>query len=223
MAKFNLGINAKAGLEAGAAEGREAWSGEIPPTGVYEGVLKVMSIGVIGENAKNAGKTKFAIGVELRNTPGGKYDGYISWGNLNMIESALPYINQFLLALTDGSDEQFTKIKKAFYETTPTVDERQKHVLKIGRWNVNSPKGELPITVALKQRPGYFNPETKQTGQATASIESYLVNENNSGPSSSTPDVPVEEEAEVELDAEDENEDESEDVDATDDESLLDA
>jgi hypothetical protein len=222
MAKFNLGISAKAGLEAGAAEGREAWAGEIPVTGVYEGVLKVMSIGVIGENAKNAGKPKFAIGVELRNTPGGTYDGYIAWGNLNMIDSSLPYINQFLLALTDGSDEQFTLIKKAFYETTPTVDERQKHVLKIGRWNVNSPKGELPITVSLKQRPGYFNPETKQTGQPTASIESYLVNENNSGPSTSTTEIPVEEEAEVELDAEDETED-SEDVEATDDEKLLDA
>lgn len=220
MAKFNLGLNASVGIESGAAEGREAWSGDVPPTGVYEGLLQVMSVGTIGPNAQNAGKPKFSIGVKLVNTEGGKYDGYVAWSNLNLIDSSILYINQFLLALTDGSDEQFTKIKKAFYETGPTVDERKKHVLKIGRWNINSPKGELPVLVSCKKQPGYFNPETKQTGEASTRIESFLVNENNSGPKDSgSPEIPVEEEAaEVELDAED---DETEGVESSDDESLL--
>ena len=125
MAKFDIGIN---GMNTDVAQGREAWGGELPPTGSYEGVLKILSTGVIGSEAKNAGAGKLSVGVELRNTPGGKYDGYLAWGNLNLIESSLPYINQFLLALTDGSDAQFSAIKQAFYVTKPTTDERKKHM-----------------------------------------------------------------------------------------------
>lgn len=216
MAKFNLGLNVSKGMETNAAEARESWSGELPPTGVYEGVVKIISTGIIGEGAKNAGKPKLTVGVELQGTEGGKYDGFIAWSNLNLIDSSIPYINQFLLALTDGSDEQFTRIKKAFYETGPTVDERKKHVLKIGRWNINSPEGELPIKVAIKKE-GYYNEFQKKTVE-TSRIESFLVNENNSGPSgSSAPELPVEEEPVVDLEAEDDGDE----YEPTDDEDLL--
>jgi hypothetical protein len=207
MAKFDMSIN---GVSVGAAEGREAWSGEVPPTGSYEGILKILSTGTISAEAKNAGAGKLSVGVELRNTPGGKYDGYIAWGNLNLIESSLPYINQFLLALTDGSDAQFDAIKKAFYVTKPTTDERKKHIEKIGKWNVNSPDGALPIKVSLTNTP-YHN---KMTGVTTdqVRIQSYLVSENGgAGVSVSTgPEEPIEEEettVEAEVDYEDEDAD----------------
>lgn len=192
MAKFDIGIN---GVNADAAVGRNEWSGELPPTGSYEGILKILSTGVIGETAKNAGAAKLSAGVELRNTPEGKYDGYIAWGNLNLIESALPYVNQFLLALTDGSDTEFEAIKKAFYVTNPTVDERKKHVLKIGRWSVNSPNGELPIKVSLSNKP-FHNRVTNVTSNQVR-IESYLMSENALPTSSSGPEEPIEEEETV--------------------------
>lgn len=234
MAKFNLGIN---GTEQGAAEAREAWSGEFPPTGTYDGVVKIMALDKIGPEAKNAGKDKVKIGVELRSkTPeqDKKYDGYIAWGNLSLIESAIPYINQFLLALTDGSDAAFDKVKKAFYDAGPTVDERKKHILKIGAYTIDSPEGELPIKVSLVNKP-YYNEKTKQTIDSV-SISSYLAGGGSTpkgavsaGPETST----VEEEGTVDLDPEDENgvepEEDSQpsgdsepDVSA-DDESLLDA
>lgn len=229
MAKFNLGANlASAGMQAGVAEGYEAWSGEFPPTGTYEGVLKILSTGVIGPEAKNAGAAKLFAGVELRNTSGGKYDGFLASSNLNMIESSLPYINQFLLALTDGSDAQFTAIKKAFYETGPTVDERKKHILKIGRLNVNSPNGETPIKVSVKNQPYTRNGVTVQSAQ----IASFLVNEdgnfkgsNNSGPEQTvvdeeTEDEPIEVYAEIE-EAEDDGESEAETEEAVDADELL--
>jgi hypothetical protein len=171
MAKFDLGL--KAGLSAGAAEGREQWGGELPPTGSYSGVLKILSMGVIGPNAQNAGKPKLQIGVELRDTPDKKYDGYLAWGGLNLIESSIPYINQFLISLTDGTDAEFAKIKKAMYDDGPIVDEKKKHVLKIGNWNIASPNGELPIKVSISNKP-YFNSATGVTTQSVR-IESYLI------------------------------------------------
>ena len=171
MAKMDLGL--KAGLTAGAAEGREQWGGELPPTGSYSGVLKILSMGVIGPNAQNAGKPKLQIGVELRNTSNGKYDGYLAWGGLNLIESSIPYINQFLISITDGTDAEFAKIKKAMYDDGPIVDEKKKHVLKIGNWAVNSPNGELPIKVSISNKP-YFNSTTGVTTQSVR-FESYLI------------------------------------------------
>ena len=207
MPKFDLGIN---GLNQGAAEGRSGWSGELPPTGAYEGVLKVLSIDVISQESQSwAGRPKLRVGVELRNTPGGKYDGYLAWGNLNLIDPSIPYVNQFLLSLTDGSDEQFEKIKKAFYETKPTVDERKKHILKIGAWGVDSPNGELPIKVSLSNK-SYFNNKTQQSAQQVR-IESYLVGGGSATSGSSSVEEAAEEEAVFV---------EPEDIDA--DESILD-
>lgn len=172
MPKFSLDIN---GVGQGAAEGRAGWSGELPPTGAYTGKLKVVSVGAISQAAKNPanrGKPKFNIGVELCDTPDGKFDGFLAWGSLNLIDSGIPYINQFLHALTDGSDKSVQAIEKAFYETGPIVDAEQKHVLKIGTLTIESPNGELPIKVAIKKS-SYFNPETKQTSESSR-IDSFL-------------------------------------------------
>lgn len=172
MPRLSLDIN---GVGAGAAEGRAAWSGELPPTGAYSGKLKIVSVGAISQAAKNPsnrGKPKFNIGVELVDTPEGKYDGFVAWGSLNLIDSGVPYINQFLHALTDGSEKSIAAIEKAFYETGPVVDDRQQHVLKIGTLKIDSPNGELPIKVSIKKS-SYFNPETKQTTESSR-IESFL-------------------------------------------------
>lgn len=173
MPKFSLDIN---GIGAGAVEGRAGWGGELPPTGAYTGKLKIVTVGEISQAAKNPanrGKPKFNVGVELCNTPDGKYDGFMAWGGLNLIESGIPYINQFLHALTDGSDKAITAIEKAFYEAGPVVDNDKKHVVKIGPWAINSPNGELLIKVSIKKS-SYFNPETKQTSESSR-IESFLL------------------------------------------------
>lgn len=194
MAKMNLGLN---GTSEGAAESRELWGGELPPTGSYSGVLKILSMGVIGPNAQNAGKPKCSIGVELRNTKDGKYDGYIAWGNLNLIESSIPYINQFLISLTSGTDVEFTKIKKAFYDDGPIVDEKKKHVLKIGSWNVNSPNGEIPIKVSISNKP-FFNSNTGTTVNQVR-IESYLVGGGSKPSISSEPEPVIADEPELDI------------------------
>lgn len=206
MPKFSLDIN---GVDQGAAEGREAWSGEVPPTGTYKGILKVVQIKKISDTASveaNRGKPKLNIGVELRDTPDGKYDGYVAWNNTNLVESSIPYVNQFLMALTDGSDSQFAAIKKAFYPPNGFVtDDRQQHVVSIGKWKVNSPEGDIPILVSIKKR-GYIPKGSNETVYV-ADVDSFLVGGGGAkgvGPKVTTPEeVPVEE-AEIELVEEDE-------------------
>lgn len=149
---------------------------ELPPTGAYNGKLKIVTVGEISQAAKNPanrGKPKFNVGVELCNTPDGKYDGFVAWGSLNLIESGVPYVNQFLHALTDGSEKSITAMEKAFYESGPVVDDRRQHVLKIGTIKVDSPNGELPIRISIKKS-SYFNAETKQTTESSR-IESFLL------------------------------------------------
>lgn len=207
MPKFALDIN---GIKEGAAEGRKEWEGEIPPTGTYEGILKVVQIQRISDEAPipaNRGKPKLNIGVELRNTPEGKYDGYLTWNNLNLVESSIPYVNQFLMALTDGSDLQFEEIKKKFYAGFDT-DERQQHVTGIGKWNINSPEGTIPILVSCKKR-GYVPKGSNETVFIT-DIKSFLVGGGGGGVKVTNPAGPetsdvVEEEAQIALDTEEES------------------
>jgi hypothetical protein len=155
MPKFNLDIN---GVDDDAAEGFEVWSGPLPHNGTYDGKLKVAQINVIDpegkKKSKNAGENRIKIGVELAGNTGAdaEFNGFTAWGGVNLIESGKRFINQWLLALTDGSDEEFLAIKKAFYEGGLRVDEKKEHITAIGRWKVGSPNGELPIKVSLKQR-----------------------------------------------------------------------
>jgi hypothetical protein len=216
MATFKTGVKVS---DKGTAEGRKQWEGEIPPSGSYSGILRTVAIKYIGDNAKpeNRGKPKFLIGVELTDTVDGKYDGYTAWGHLNLIDGSEAFINQFLLALTDGSDKQFAAIKAAFDKGFVT-DERKKHVLKIGRVNINSPKGELPIKISLKATP-WFDEKTKRSGVST-DITSYLSDAEVSGGSrngSSGPEVPEVEEEElddsVDVDADEELDDDDDSAD----------
>lgn len=202
MPKFSLDIN---GVSQGAAEGREAWAGDHPPTGTYQGVLKVVQVDKISDTAKveaNRGKPKLRIGVELKGTEG-KYDGYLAWSNLNLIDSSIPYVNQFLISLTDGSDEQFATIKKAFYGGFVT-DDRDIHVKSIGQWKINSPEGEIPVVVSLKKRSYVDNSGATQT---ISDINSFLLGgggaKNTGAVKTQAPEEAPEEEASIELEPED--------------------
>lgn len=153
MPKFDLDIN---GIDEGFAEGFDVWSGPTPPAGAYRGKVKVAQIVVIDPDgtrkSKYAGQNRVKIGVELSGNTGelAKYNGFMAWGGFNLVESGKPFINQFLHALTDGTDEEFDKIKQSFYGGGLIVDDKKVNITDIGRWNVASPDGELPIGVRLK-------------------------------------------------------------------------
>lgn len=228
MPKFDLDIN---GVDDGVAEGYEVWSGPLPPQGVYDGKLKVAQIVVIdpdGRNkAKYAGKNRVKIGIELAGNTGDKaqYNGFVAWGGNNLVDSSKQFINQWLLALTDGSDEEFLAIKKAFYEGGIRVDEKKEHITAIGRWKVESPNGELPVKISLKQRQftKTLDDGTKST-RTQVDIASYLRRDGGSSAGGTIDDIAAEP---VDDDETDYTDDPEMEVDAEDagefDESVLDA
>lgn len=209
MPKFDLDIN---GVDVDAAEGFEVWSGPTPHNGVYDGKLKVAQIIVIDpdgrKKSKNAGKNRVKIGVELAGNTGedAKYNGFTAWGGVNLIDNtdAKRFINQWLLALTDGSDAEFLAIKKAFYEGGLRVDEKKEHITAIGRWKVASPNGELPIKVSLKGRSftKTLDDGTKET-RTNIDLASFLRRDGASSAGGVSPgDEPAEEPDEPDLDVE---------------------
>ena len=204
MPKFNLDIN---GTDQGAAEGYPVWDGATPPNGVYDGKLKIAVIAAIGEKSKNAGKPRVKIGVELAGNTGSKaaFNGFTAWGGVNLIESGIVFVNQWLKSLTDGSDDEFEAIKQAFYEGGLIVDQKKEHIEKIGRWRVNSPNGELPIRITIKNR-SFTNPDTKET-RTTPGIESFLLRENATSSASGNDDDEPAEEPDIAVDLDNVGED----------------
>lgn len=196
MPKLNLGIKTS---DVGAAEGYEAWpEDKLPETGSYSGKLKVCQLGKTSATAKNPNKLMLKVGVEL--VDAGPATGFVAFRNLVLIDSVAPYVNQFLRALTNGSDAEFDKIRKAF-DSGPVVDERQINILKIGQWKINSPEGELPIKVSIKR--GSYTPTGSTTPVATANINSFLLNANPSASGGGVvedDDEPVAEEADDDVD-----------------------
>lgn len=139
MPKFNLTIN---GVNSEVAEGRDQWSGPLPPKGSYPAVLRLVKV----KQIKGKSDNRLQIMVTLNTKD--EYDGCPVFGGVNLTDQGIPYVNQFLKALSDGSDASFTKIKKAFYGGF-VVDEKKENVLKIGTLKINSPEGELPIKISL--------------------------------------------------------------------------
>ena len=214
MPKFNLDIN---GVDVGAAEGYEAYGGPLPKTGSYPGKLKICQIVYTSQTAKNPNKPMLKIGVELTDCDPPEAVGFVAFRNIVLIDSVIPFANQFLLALTDGSDAEFEKIKKAFYVNGPVVDESKKNILRIGTWKINSPTGELPVKVSVKQR-SYLSNSVPPESKTSCGIESFLLLDtaNRSARGGVSDDEPIAEEEIVE------NQEEIEPVDLDDDESLFD-
>lgn len=139
MPKFNLNIN---GVGQEIAEGREEWKGPLPPKGSYPAVLKLVKVKQI------KGKTDNRLQIMVILNTGDEYDGCPVFGGVNLTDQGIPYVNQFLAALTDGSDSEIEKVQKQFYAGF-VVDEKKENVLKIGTKKINSPEGTLPIMVSV--------------------------------------------------------------------------
>lgn len=150
MPRLSFGIDAEDAAGAGVAEGFSDYSGDLPPAGSYKGVLKVLRAKKI-TGGENKGKHRLQIGVEITDP---RYKGYFAWGNLNLIDSGLQFVNQFLNALGDGSDASLKKLQKALFGPGPVVDDSGNNVevKKIGTVTINSPKGERAMIVSLKRK-----------------------------------------------------------------------
>lgn len=199
MPKVNFGIaNAE---DVAASQGFEVYKGELPPNGAYEGVLKVVKIGKIG-SGNDKGKSNLMLVVILKDEDYPEFDGCPCFGNLNLTDQGVPYVNQFLESLTDGSDKAKADIKRAFWKVGPVVDDAKEHILKIGRTQVNSPKGEITVLIGTKV--------STYNGNTSVKIQQWMLTDGEGNGPAPEAEVVEADEEDVE-DAEDEEEDGEED------------
>lgn len=147
MPKINFGMADAA--DVAASQGFEVYKGELPPNGAYEATVKVVKVGKIG-SGNDKGKSRLMITAVIDDPDYPEYKGCPAFGNLNLTEQGVAYVNQFLEALTDGSEAQKKAVKNAFWKTGPIVDDAKEHIVRIGKVQVNSPKGEIKITIGVK-------------------------------------------------------------------------
>lgn len=210
MPKLNFGIADAADVEA--AQGFKPYKGKLPPNGAYEGVLKVLKVGKIGSGT-DKGKHKLSPTVILDDPEYPEYHGCPMFGNLNLTDQGVPYVNQFLESLTDGSEKAKADIKRAFWKTGPIVDDAKEHILRIGKLQVNSPKGEIRVLVGTKI--------DTYNGNTSVKIQQYMLigDDEDRGPNTDDDDDDDESNVvEAEDDSDDVTEVDSDDEDAGEDE-----
>jgi hypothetical protein len=204
MPKINFGIADGADVEA--SQGFPQYRGKLPENGVYEGVLKVMKVLKIAKG-DNAGKSRLQIVVTLKDPNYPEYDGCPVFDNKNVTDQGVPFLNQMLESITDGSDAAMKAVKNAFWKTGPIVDNEKEHILKIGKINVNSPQGAIQVLVATKQN--------TYNGNTTCQVRQWLQFEGEDTP---TEDEQIVEEDDEPIDvADDDDDDPYEDDDVAED------
>lgn len=93
-----------------ASSGR--YDGPPPPAGTYRGIVKKMGLAEIRSGA-NAGSNRIALLLEISD---GNYKGAAVMHSLNLTTQSAWAVNQFLDALTDGSDKQKTGLRNLFWQ-----------------------------------------------------------------------------------------------------------
>lgn len=131
--------------------GASFYDGPPPPPGVYNGVIKQLALAKIA-TGESKGKKRLHLVVEITD---GKFKGAGLVHSLNMTTQGNPFVNQFLRSLTDGSEEQWVGIRKAFWRTGYTVDDQPDAknrfpILKIGK--KFNPIGK-PLSFVTRMRP----------------------------------------------------------------------
>ncbi|HNJ38167.1 MAG TPA: hypothetical protein PKL27_09380 [Nitrosomonas sp.] len=94
------------------------YDGPPPKPGYYTGVIKSMKLGKIA-SGKNQGADRIELLIEINK---GEYKGAGIFHNLNLTDQGKAYVNQFLHAVSNGTDADMVKIRRVFWEKGATVD-----------------------------------------------------------------------------------------------------
>jgi hypothetical protein len=194
---------------AGAKPAFKAYAGPTPPKDVYHGLLKQLS--VPSKPNKN-GDYMLRGMVEIQETGRkAKYNGYAIWFRQNISEQGAPYVNQFLDAISGGSDAY----RKAFWAKLSSgglvTDNKDKVTKLAGKRYVD---GTMEVVVAAKDGRDQNNNRILEIGSWLTSSEAEAFDD--ADPYSGDDD---EDDDDLELEEADEDESEAdEDEDAEDDE-----
>lgn len=96
----------------GSAEDSGFYQGPPPVPGTYRGIVKKMGLAEI-KNGPNAGQNRIALLLEIND---GKYKGAGVLHSLNLTTQSAWAVNQFLDAITDGSERQRKGLRELFWQ-----------------------------------------------------------------------------------------------------------
>jgi hypothetical protein len=231
--KWNINGKGKPAAQPGEG-GFSKYSGPDLPKGSWPARLKRMVVGKITSNTENKGKPRISVLLEVDGLEGdnAKYNGHPIWDGLNIIESSVPFVNAFLHGLTDGSEAAKRAVEAAFWDDDkgpvikkikvpkgPRAGQVDTHIVKIGKYAINSPKGQIMMQVTT--RAGTVEVGANK-GDYRCEITGYIPQESTSaGDDEDGIDVEDEDEddliADVDDDEDDDIDDEDDDIDVEDD------
>lgn len=142
------------------------YDGPPPKPGTYVGVVKKMALNKIARG-DNEGKPRIALLLEITE---GQFKGAGIMHSLNETEQGKGFLNQFLHAMTDGSDKQKKMIEEWYWELGYDVESESDG--KMGRpFNYIGKPTFKPIgkKVAFTTKMDSYNEEPK------AAIVSFIV------------------------------------------------
>ncbi|QNJ59291.1 hypothetical protein SEA_MRMIYAGI_78 [Mycobacterium phage MrMiyagi] len=97
------------------------YDGPPPAPGPYKGKIKKMGLAKIS-SGDNKGEDRIALVLEITS---GKFKGAGIVHSLNLITSSAWAVNQFLDALTDGSEKQKLALRKLFWQKGYAVEDNE--------------------------------------------------------------------------------------------------
>jgi hypothetical protein len=219
-------INGK-GVAPGTG-GFNDYNGPDLPKGSWPAKIKRMEITKIAAQGENHGKPRIRILLEVTGLKGdkAKYNGHPIWDGLNIIDGSQGFVNGFLHGLTDGSDAQKRYIEAQFWDEDKGPERRrvkvekgsrkgqiEVHITKIGKVNINSPKGETIVQVTTRAGVVERGPNK---GDYRAEVTGYIP-QANAKPADDDEDDDIEDDDMIEDDVEDDDDDDTEDDDSEDD------
>lgn len=213
MGVIKFGIKDAVGAEAA---GGNFYEGEVPPAGVYHGIIKRLEL---TNSAKGDPMLKCLIEVSDKDAKKKKYNGYGIWTNLMVTDQGKGYVNLMLNSIA-GSLEKGMKLQKLFWlKGVSTVGDGEGHILKIGgTFKVNSPNAEIPVIVGTK-RGSYKGEERLEVSRfLVPSAEANTDAEDEAEDEDDVIDADVVDEADLEDEAEEADDDDEEAADDDDDE-----
>lgn len=124
-----------------AATGGDFYTGDVPPAGVYKGVVKRVTI----KQNKN-GDDMLNVLTEIKEpkgSPKAKFNGYGIWNNINITDQGVPYVKAFLLAVGANPDDFFAGKGNVDDKVTPN------RLLSVGRFKFT--EDGVPVVCATKR------------------------------------------------------------------------
>lgn len=142
------------------------YDGPPPKPGTYRGIIKKMGLATIA-SGDNKGAKRIALLLEINS---GEFKGAGIFHSLNLTKQGSGYVNQFLEALTDGTEAQKLGIRQAFWKIGYDVEAEAEG--KGGQQFIKIGKGFKPIgkEVAFVTKAG-----SDQQGNPRAEIARFVL------------------------------------------------